>query len=148
MGRGTRNYDEVWAKLDELRSLREALCDLVGSDDTNVLLRWIEDQSHKNLYQVEAGHQKFIYLVQSEAHLENHTVKVGFCKNLLSRWGNNWERFTNKKVFSSPFKGDAEVHLHLRQTFERDLENGRETYFGDFNEIANAVETFISIGDK
>jgi hypothetical protein len=47
MGRGTRNYDEVWEKLDELRSLREALCDLVGSDDTNVLLRWIEDQ--KNL---------------------------------------------------------------------------------------------------
>ena len=44
MGRGTRNYDEVWEKLDELRSLREALCDLVGSDDTNVLLRWIEDQ--------------------------------------------------------------------------------------------------------
>ena len=44
MGRGTRNYDEVWEKLAELRSLREALCDLVGSDDTNVLLRWIEDQ--------------------------------------------------------------------------------------------------------
>ena len=44
MGRGTRNYDDVWEKLDELRSLREALCDLVGSDDTNVLFRWIEDQ--------------------------------------------------------------------------------------------------------
>ena len=44
MGRGTRNYDEVWEKLEELRLLREALCELVGSDDNNVLFRWIEDQ--------------------------------------------------------------------------------------------------------
>lgn len=44
MGRGTRSYDDVWEKLEELRVLREALCDLVGSDDTNVLLRWIENQ--------------------------------------------------------------------------------------------------------
>ena len=44
MGRGTRSYDEVWPKLEELRVIREALCDLVGSDDNNVLLKWIENQ--------------------------------------------------------------------------------------------------------
>jgi hypothetical protein len=47
MGRGIRNYDDVWEKLDELRVLREKLCDLVGSDDNNVLLKWIED--HKKI---------------------------------------------------------------------------------------------------
>ena len=45
MGRGTRNYDDVWEKLEELRVLREKLCDLVGSDDTNVLFKWIEDHN-------------------------------------------------------------------------------------------------------
>ena len=46
MGRGTRNYDDVWDKLSELRVIREALCDLVGSDDNNVLLKWIENQKY------------------------------------------------------------------------------------------------------
>jgi hypothetical protein len=44
MGRGIRNYEDVWEKLDELRILREALCDLVGTDDNNVLFKWIEEQ--------------------------------------------------------------------------------------------------------
>jgi hypothetical protein len=43
MGRGYRSYDDVWEKLEELRNLRDALSDLVGSDDNNVLLKWIED---------------------------------------------------------------------------------------------------------
>jgi len=44
MGRGTRNYDEVWTKLQELRELREVLCELVGSEDHNTLIKWIESQ--------------------------------------------------------------------------------------------------------
>lgn len=40
------------------------------------------------------------------------------------------------------------LRLHLRQTFERDLGNGRETHFGGFNEIADAVETFLYSIDK
>lgn len=44
MGRGTRNYDEVWAKLQELRELREVLCEIVDSDDHNALMKWLESQ--------------------------------------------------------------------------------------------------------
>ena len=44
MGRGIRSYDEVWEKLDELKLTREALCELVGSDDNNVIFKWIEAQ--------------------------------------------------------------------------------------------------------
>jgi hypothetical protein len=43
MGRGYRSYEDVLEKLQELLKLREELCDLVGSDDNNVLLKWIED---------------------------------------------------------------------------------------------------------
>jgi hypothetical protein len=47
MGRGYRDYDDVWSKLEELRQIRSALCDLIGTDDNNVILRWIEEE--KNL---------------------------------------------------------------------------------------------------
>ena len=44
MGRGNQNYDDVWEKLNELRQIRDALCELVGSDDNNALLKWIEEE--------------------------------------------------------------------------------------------------------
>ena len=135
------DYATLIEKYDELLLIREAAVTLTGEESTNRILLSLSKLS-------KPPHGKVIYLVQSESQVENNTVKVGFCKDLLSRWGNKWEMFANKKVFSSTYKGDAEVHLHLRQTFERDLENGRETYFGDFNEIADAVETFLYSIDK
>ena len=138
-------FDLIIEKYAELIEIRKAAVSLTGLEASSEIVTRLNLMS-EGLWSSDPA-QKYIYVVQSKSQLDNNSVKVGFCKDISARWGKKWESFVGKEAFVSPFNGDAEVHLHLRQTFERDLENGRETYFGDFNEIANAVETFISIRD-
>ena len=85
---------------------------------------------------------KWIYIAQDEDQMKNNEVKVGFTKDIKTRWGTRWDGFENKKLFVSPFKTDREVHQHLAAFFDKSPQ-GRETYYGDFFEISDKIEMFI-----
>jgi hypothetical protein len=134
-------FDSLLKKYDDLCQIRDAVVRLTGEEELGRIL-WKLDLLGMGLHLPEPG-QKYIYVVQSKSHFDDNSVKVGFCKDIYSRWGGKWESFIEKKAFISPFKGDAEVHEHLRSRFERDLEKGREVYFGEFSEISSTVEKFL-----
>jgi hypothetical protein len=140
-----RNFslDDIYPlmkKYEELVQIRNAIVELTGEEKLERILISLSKISQPE----KTGQGRLIYLVQSETQAENNTVKVGFCHNLQKRWGSKWSFFVNQKSFPSPFTGDSEVHSHLRGIFERDLENGRETYFGNFDEICLSVENFLT----
>ena len=139
-------FESLILKYEELCKIRDAVVLLTGEEEFTRIVRKL-DLIKEGLWSPDRT-QKYIYVIQNRSHFDNNSVKVGFCKDLYSRWGGKWESFIEKKAFISPFKGDSEIHDHLRAKFDRDLREGREVYFGDFNEIANAVETFIFTGGK
>ena len=139
------SLDKVLVQWEILKHFHRRLVEISGVEENQQIDEFLDSlQILLNSTQSSPVAGRLIYVVQTEVQRENNCVKVGFCSNTKSRWGSQWGRFTNKAVFNSPFKGDAEIHSHLRKHFERDENQGREVYFGEFEQICQVVSNFLS----
>jgi hypothetical protein len=130
MGRGSRNYCEVWQKLEELKLLREKLCELVGSDDNNVLFKWIED--HKELSHPCPG--KFLLGLTRPKQESARKTWEDFVKKLQSRGvsADNLEYLLNKLAQYTTIEEAVQSFEDLFQETKKDFTDLKEKTFKRF----------------
>jgi hypothetical protein len=138
------SLDKVLVQWETLKHFHRRLVEISGVEENQQIDEFLDNlQTLLSSPQFPSGAEKHIYVVQTEIQRENNCVKVGFCSNVKSRWGSQWGKFANRTVFNSPFRGDAEVHSHLRKHFERDDNQGREVYFGEFDNVCQVISNFL-----
>ena len=141
----TYSLDKINTQWEILKHFHRRLVEISGVEENQQIDEFLDNiELLLSRTPLLTDSEKFIYVVQTDSQNEDNCVKVGFCADVKSRWGPKWEQFVNKSVFESPFRGDSEVHKHLRNHFERDESQGREVYYGEFGEVCQTVSDFLS----
>ena len=132
MGRGIRNYGEVWEKLDELKLIREELCELVGSEDNNVILRWI--QAQKKLSHPCPG--KFLLGLTKPKQDSARKTWDDFLEKLKSKGASqaSIEYTLDKLSRCSSIEESVQMFERLFQEIKNDFKASKEKTFRRFNQ--------------